>query len=97
MTAAPALLPSLHALVKEWRFEAQDYTDRYAQACRQHAEKLEALLSRAATTQLVDPDSGRHGPNESRHDVLKAMGGRLDQKYPLYELWRFERLAKDGI
>lgn len=46
---------------------------------------------------LTDPDSGRHGPNENRHAVLSAMGGKLDNLYPLYELWRFERLARDGL
>jgi len=82
MTAAPALLPSLHALVKEWRFEAQDYTDRYAQACRQHAEKLEALLSRAATTQAgevilrSDLEAIRKAVQEEMLRVTDMAGGR---------------------
>lgn len=48
-------------------------------------------------TDRTDPDSGRHGPNENRHDVLRALGGSLTELYPQYELWRFERLAKDGL
>jgi len=61
--AAPALLPSLHALVEKWRndYERDQRTISPAQLCsakraKSDADELEALLSRAATTQAGDAE-----------------------------------------
>ena len=54
MTAAPALLPSLHALVEKWRELAAANSCRNSDDVKfsyyhlQLANELEALLSRAA-------------------------------------------------
>jgi len=56
MTAAPALLPSLHALVEKWRELAAEsaWHPYYRTTWTNCADELEALLSRAVTTQ-ADP------------------------------------------
>jgi len=52
MTAAPALLPSLHALVEKWRKGVKAWNVQPGgYFLTQCADELEALLSRAATTQ----------------------------------------------
>jgi len=57
MTAAPALLPSLHALVEKWRELAAEsaWHPYYRTTWTNCADELEALLSRAATTQVAFP------------------------------------------
>jgi hypothetical protein len=71
--AAPALLPSLHALVEKWRDDGKQAWNVQVSGYRliQCADELEALLSRAATTQAGEIERDK----DYNRDYIPLPGG----------------------